>query len=748
MPAARRTNYKVRASTSNFVAKEDQKKKDETRSMKELEVAPVVDPFFSFQTMESMLGAQRMELHRLIHAYHETAMKFLTRKEQTWRRTELECKDLQSELERVRQHGTDKSGVHIYTQLEQSRVLLTERDEACRRSEAECFELREQLAAMQALGASYQSVLSLTAGDPESVPGWSQGVQAPQGRPPSGAGGRQRPACPPFEPDNSNRSPALRSTEQSSSVRLSAASLSFLEKLDSAQPDPLARLERAQLMMGNWGARQRLDPVAAGMVDYNTMDFPPLPGSMDERAMDPTDPRTKALAIADAGQDNQGREKQTEKPDDDDEEDEEDMGGGAWNYFRAKKGKKDPSKKKALDMKDRAMDLFNNASYKTVDKYKSEGCAQSIVRGSRFENMTMALILVNTVWIGIDDSFNVADVLAEADAGFIIAENLFCIGFLSEIVIRFAAYRSSMASLQDKWFLFDLSLVLLMVFDTWIMFAVVAVSKTDTGSLFDTSVLRIFKLLRLTRVGRIARLLRLVPEVAILLKGIGVATRSVFWTVSLLSVVIYVFAIVMTQLSANTDLGNRYFPTLVDGMFSLLYYGCFRDGLAQFAHACFKEHIGYGLLVSLFLIIAPLTVMNMIVGVLVEVVGIVAAAEQESSIIQMLSEQLHAALLQIDANNDGQISKHVFFLMGEMPDIVAVFTDAGIDAMALVRDPDIICAGDEEIGFQEFLDEILTQRGSNPATVKDLVQLKKQLLREIKGVVGTGKRPLLPVGPR
>lgn len=104
--------------------------------------------------------------------------------------------------------------------------------------------------------------------------------------------------------------------------------------------------------------------------------------------------------------------------------------------------------------------------------------------------------------------------------------------------------------------------------------------------------------------------------------------------------------------------------------------------------------------------------------------------------------------MQIDVNNDGQISKQEFFMMGEMPDVVAVFTDAGIDALALIRDPDIIFAGDEEIGFQEFLDEILTQRGSNPCTVKDIVQLKKQLLREIKGVVGHGKRPMLPTGQR
>ena len=59
------------------------------------------------------------------------------------------------------------------------------------------------------------------------------------------------------------------------------------------------------------------------------------------------------------------------------------------------------------------------------------------------------------------------------------------------------------------------------------------------GQAFDSSVLRLLKLVRITRVARIARLLRQVPEalleplkeairqVMILLKGIGVASRSV-----------------------------------------------------------------------------------------------------------------------------------------------------------------------------------------------------------------------------
>ena len=59
-----------------------------------------------------------------------------------------------------------------------------------------------------------------------------------------------------------------------------------------------------------------------------------------------------------------------------------------------------------------------------------------------------------------------------------------------------------------------------------------------------------------------------------------------------------------------------------------------------------QENFLYGLSLLIFVVLAPLTVMNMIVGVLVEVVGIVAAAEQEASTRKSLLETLKEALLE------------------------------------------------------------------------------------------------------
>lgn len=46
-------------------------------------------------------------------------------------------------------------------------------------------------------------------------------------------------------------------------------------------------------------------------------------------------------------------------------------------------------------------------------------------RGS-FGSITMCVIFLNAIWISIDIEFNDAAIISEAEAGFVVVENLFC----------------------------------------------------------------------------------------------------------------------------------------------------------------------------------------------------------------------------------------------------------------------------------------------------------------------------------
>merc|ERR1712080_225849 len=119
----------------------------------------------------------------------------------------------------------------------------------------------------------------------------------------------------------------------------------------------------------------------------------------------------------------------------------------------------------------------------------------------------------------------------------------------------------------------------MMVFETWLLsiaFLLMAGHGTG-GGLGNASILRLVRLLRLTRMARMVRLLRALPELMVLVKGISVATRSVFFTLVLLLIFIYVFAIAFTQLAQETVLEEPYFSSVLASMSTLLLRGTLPD---------------------------------------------------------------------------------------------------------------------------------------------------------------------------
>merc|ERR1712032_571356 len=180
---------------------------------------------------------------------------------------------------------------------------------------------------------------------------------------------------------------------------------------------------------------------------------------------------------------------------------------------------------------------------------------QAIAKNPVFEYGTLAVILLNAIWIAIDTDHN-----REQDkTTFMYVENGFCAFFTLELLIRFCAFQRKRSAIRDSWFIFDAVLVVIMIVETWIMGSIEIVwpgaLKQDEGDVNtqNSSILKLLKLLRLTRMARMVRLLRVVPELMILIKGMAVATRSVFFTLCLLVVIIYVYSIAFVQITEGSE---------------------------------------------------------------------------------------------------------------------------------------------------------------------------------------------------
>lgn len=80
----------------------------------------------------------------------------------------------------------------------------------------------------------------------------------------------------------------------------------------------------------------------------------------------------------------------------------------------------------------------------------------------------MIVIVIYAIYMSIDMDLNDKDLITEMHPAFIIFEQIFCTFFVFELLIRFGAFEKKCNCLRDAWFVFDLTLVIMMVAETWV----------------------------------------------------------------------------------------------------------------------------------------------------------------------------------------------------------------------------------------------------------------------------------------
>lgn len=388
-------------------------------------------------------------------------------------------------------------------------------------------------------------------------------------------------------------------------------------------------------------------------------------------------------------------------------------------------------------LKDQVRSALLKHRYDVKDQYSYTGLAQKVARSNWFECFTICVVLLNTIWIAISLDLNKEEVLSDADAIFQVGEHSFCAYFTFELLVRFAAFRTTKLAFQDHWFMFDAVLVSLMIFETWVFSILLAFGTADSGDGnvgVSPDMLKLLRLLRLTRMARTARILRFMPQLMILLKGLWLASKSVFFTLVLLVLTVYLFALVFRQVTDKNPIGIKYFPTVWAGFSNLLLKGTLPD-LADWVNEVGEESMFFACLLMVFILFATLTVMNMLVGVLVEVVANVSTMENETIMVNMVRQKMLIMIekLELDKDGNGQLSKKEFEQLLVLPEAALFMQSVGVDVVGLVEFSDFIFK-EKELTFPAFVELVLQLRGSNKATVKDIVDMRKQMTAEFERI--------------
>ncbi|CAJ1423848.1 unnamed protein product [Effrenium voratum] len=397
--------------------------------------------------------------------------------------------------------------------------------------------------------------------------------------------------------------------------------------------------------------------------------------------------------------------------------------------------------------------------------HRADNCCYSVSRHPWFERLTMLIIMLNAAELALSAELNTKEDQGESHAVFIISENIFCAYFLAEIIIRFFSYAKWLYALQDIWFAYDLALLLMMVTETWILPLVFLIISPTNNILQNAGVLRVTRVLRVLRTARMVRLVRTMPELMILIKGMMVACRSVFFTLLLLFIITFVFSIAFVEFCRGTPLEDMYFDSLAQsvatltlcllrpvsllvrlvvsvfllcesasvGMRKLRTLECIFTDQQHFVRRLTEQSVLHGLLVMLFILLGSMTVMNMLLGILVEAVKAVSAIEQEQLVADFAKRVLWELIDKDDhdeEDDDRMISEEEFTHLLCKPKAVKALSRIGVDASAALANAKLLFEDGESITFHEFMHAMLTLRLSNTTTVKDIIELRKYVAEE------------------
>lgn len=362
--------------------------------------------------------------------------------------------------------------------------------------------------------------------------------------------------------------------------------------------------------------------------------------------------------------------------------------------------------------------------------YKEKGWTAGIARSKSFETVTLLIIALNAVWLGVEtDTRDDAKLYTMDDLSYLLMDNFFCTFFVFEWVVKLAAFKSKPVGFKDPWFLFDTALVAQICVDTWLLCALNVLLEVDRSNNGPWSVLKSAKLFRVFRAARLVRLMRSCPELLMLIKSVGVALRSVFFTFVLLAGVTYMFAIAMVNSSTSHNAALGRF--VLNAMRKLLLYALVPD-LFDFYVEVKQEGALSEILFCLFSFCVIITLLNMLIGLMCEVVHTMSAAERDKQYILRIRDGMLALLKNGDADSNGKIALAEFISLIQDDRTKVFLASVDIDALALVDYADVLFQNGHEYEYLELINIMIQFRGSNTATVKDIVDLRRWLHDMIK----------------
>jgi voltage-gated sodium channel len=359
-----------------------------------------------------------------------------------------------------------------------------------------------------------------------------------------------------------------------------------------------------------------------------------------------------------------------------------------------------------------------------------------ITRTVAFRDSVIALIIFNAIWVGIDadlsDDLNKGGPVSASVID--IVDLVICLLFVFELSLRiFACYPNYKRFFYkndecETFNIIDLVVTCLtFIQDVLLNYIIGGVEEQIT----------FFLISRALRLFRIVKLFVIIPALSFLAKALGSAVRSVASTVVILITAIYIYAIVFTEWQTEQDDSDEYMTTHYSkvflsmlSMFQLAVY----DEAMDLIRTTMDYSLAMGLLALSFVFIGGFLILNVLIGVIADVVAQEADLDEARQLIQDIDE----IFSRIDSDNDNRIAESEFLRIGKPLLLKLEISDYIVDGIISIiraqeagneddRSRTLMIADEHYISREEFI--LYMSKMLSPPSSEDLLLINKRIAR-------------------
>jgi hypothetical protein len=185
-------------------------------------------------------------------------------------------------------------------------------------------------------------------------------------------------------------------------------------------------------------------------------------------------------------------------------------------------------------------------------------------------------------------------------------------------------------------------------------------------------------------------------------------------------------------------MGNGIFDTVPMSMNSLLLT-VLCGAQTHFMQSLLAAGWMYYAIYLAFLLVAVLTLMNMLIGILCDVVSEAAEDSKEELLMKEVKSEVTRLANELDMDGDGGISKDEFDLIVKDTKMCQSFCALGVDVVGIANFGKFIynqADGDEDMtmSYGDFGNLVCQFRGKKLASVQDVMDMRRYVTMELKNL--------------